>query len=97
MSIKPSIQPNFPASNPDILNTLNTLIEIVAKLRNPELGCPWDLAQTQETLTSYILEEAYETVDAIRSQDQVAIADELGDLLLQVVLQAQFLSNILSH
>lgn len=89
MSIKSSIQPNFPASNADILNALNTLIEVVAKLRNPDGGCPWDLEQTQETLTAYILEEAYETVDAIRSQDQVAIADELGDLLLQVVLQAQ--------
>ena len=89
VSIKSSIQPNFPASNPDILNALNTLIEVVAKLRSPDGGCPWDLEQTQETLTSYILEEAYETVDAIRSQDQVAIADELGDLLLQVVLQAQ--------
>jgi len=84
-----SIQPNFPATNSDILAALQRLLEVVAQLRNPEGGCPWDLQQTQKSLTPYIIEEAYEAVDAIRSQDQTAIADELGDLLLQVVLQAQ--------
>lgn len=71
------------------LEALQTLIEVVAKLRDPKEGCPWDLAQTQESLIPYVIEEAYEVVDALRSQNQVAIADELGDLLLQVVLQAQ--------
>ncbi len=80
---------NFPASHDEILAALTQLINVVAQLRNPDSGCPWDLKQTQNSLTPYILEEAYETVDAIRSQDQTAIADELGDLLLQVVLQAQ--------
>ena len=75
------------------LSALQELIEIVAKLRCPEGGCPWDLAQTPETLTSYIVEEAYEVVDAIKSGDKEAIIDELGDLLLQVVLQAQIASE----
>jgi XTP/dITP diphosphohydrolase len=71
------------------LEALQRLIEVIAKLRDPNEGCPWDLAQTQESLIPYVIEEAYEVVDALRSQNQAAIADELGDLLLQVVLQAQ--------
>ncbi|MDJ0729976.1 MAG: nucleoside triphosphate pyrophosphohydrolase [Crocosphaera sp.] len=72
-----------------ILEALNHLINVVAKLRSPDGGCPWDLAQTPQTLIPYVIEEAYEVVHAIRSEDQEAIAEELGDLLLQVVLQAQ--------
>lgn len=68
---------------------LPRLIGIVARLRDPEGGCPWDLKQTPETLRRYILEEAYETVEAIDEGDPAAIEEELGDLLLQVVLQAQ--------
>jgi XTP/dITP diphosphohydrolase len=71
------------------LAALQELIDVVAKLRNPEGGCPWDLAQTPQTLTPYVIEEAYEVVDAIKSGDNQAICEELGDLLLQVVLQAQ--------
>jgi XTP/dITP diphosphohydrolase len=71
------------------LLALQHLIEVVAKLRDPKDGCPWDLDQTPETLIPYVLEEAYEVVDAIRQGQSDAIADELGDLLLQVVLQAQ--------
>jgi XTP/dITP diphosphohydrolase len=72
-----------------ILASLQSLIDVVAKLRDPDGGCPWDLAQTPESLTPYIVEEAYETVHAIRSGDRDAIVSELGDLLLQVVLQSQ--------
>lgn len=75
------------------LAALQNLIEVVAKLRSPDGGCPWDLAQTPETLTPYVIEEAYEVVDAIKSGDKDAIAEELGDLLLQVVLQAQIASE----
>jgi len=75
------------------LSALQHLLEVVAQLRSPTGGCPWDLAQTPETLIPYIIEEAYEVVDAIRSQDSKAIAEELGDLLLQVVLQAQIASD----
>ena len=72
-----------------ILQSLQKLIEVVAQLRDPEGGCPWDLEQTPQTLVPYIIEEAYEVVDAIATGEQNAIAEELGDLLLQVVLQAQ--------
>ncbi len=71
------------------LHALQRLINVVAQLRSPEGGCPWDLEQTPQTLIPYVLEEAYEVVDAIRQGHPDAIADELGDLLLQVVLQAQ--------
>lgn len=80
----------------DTLNALQELIDVVAKLRSPDGGCPWDLAQTPQSLTPYILEEAYEVVDAIATGDPKAIADELGDLLLQVVLQAQITSRHIS-
>lgn len=76
-----------------ILEALQELIEVVAQLRSPEGGCPWDLAQTPQTLIPYVVEEAYEVAAAIRSEDQDAIAEELGDLLLQVVLQAQIASE----
>ncbi|TVP68728.1 MAG: nucleoside triphosphate pyrophosphohydrolase [Leptolyngbya sp. LCM1.Bin17] len=81
------------SSTPDqsraILAALERLIDVVAQLRHPETGCPWDLAQTPKTLIPYVIEEAYEVVDAIQVGDKEAIAEELGDLLLQVVLQAQ--------
>lgn len=75
--------------NTPTLEALQQLIDVVAQLRSPDGGCPWDLAQTQQTLTPYVIEEAYEVVEAISSGDPNAIAEELGDLLLQVVLQAQ--------
>ncbi|MBD0362778.1 MAG: nucleoside triphosphate pyrophosphohydrolase [Coleofasciculus sp. C3-bin4] len=75
------------------LEALQQLIDVVAQLRSPDGGCPWDLAQTPQSLTPYVIEEAYEVVDAIRSGEKNAIAEELGDLLLQVVLQAQIASE----
>jgi XTP/dITP diphosphohydrolase len=84
------------SSNPhhaSSLEALQRLIDVVAQLRSPQGGCPWDLAQTPQTLIPYVLEEAYEVVDAIRQGDPKAIADELGDLLLQVVLQSQIASE----
>ncbi|MEH2379665.1 MAG: nucleoside triphosphate pyrophosphohydrolase [Nostoc sp.] len=77
----------------ETLVALQELIEVVAKLRSPDGGCPWDLAQTAQTLIPYVIEEAYEVVDAIKGGDKGAIAEELGDLLLQVVLQAQIASE----
>ena len=76
----------------DAIAALQNLIDVVALLRSPD-GCPWDLAQTPSSLIPYVIEEAYEVVDAIKSGDSVAIAEELGDLLLQVVLQAQIASE----
>ncbi|MFK8185109.1 MAG: nucleoside triphosphate pyrophosphohydrolase [Phormidesmis sp.] len=84
--------PSPPNPTPQVNQTLAELqrfIEVIAQLRNPDGGCPWDLAQTPESLTPYVLEEAYEVVDAIKGGDKKDIAEELGDLLLQVVLQAQ--------
>ncbi len=65
------------------------LIEIMAALRTPETGCPWDLEQTFATIAPYTIEEAYEVADAIARDDLVDLRDELGDLLLQVVYHAR--------
>lgn len=72
--------------------SIKDLIQVVEKLRGPN-GCPWDKAQTAETLTRYILEEAFELVEAIDLKDPVKIKEELGDYLFQVVLQSQIFSE----
>lgn len=66
----------------------NRLVEIMARLRAPD-GCPWDREQSLDTLKKYLLEESYEVLDAIDARDFAAHCDELGDLLLQPVFQAQ--------
>ncbi|HET9819784.1 MAG TPA: nucleoside triphosphate pyrophosphohydrolase [Rhodanobacteraceae bacterium] len=68
---------------------VEALLAIMARLRDPEHGCPWDVAQTFDTIAAYTIEEAYETVDAIDRRDYPALQDELGDLLLQVVFHAR--------
>lgn len=65
------------------------LIAIMARLRDPETGCPWDLQQSFETIAPYTIEEAYEVADAIERSDLAALKDELGDLQLQVVYHAR--------
>ncbi len=65
------------------------LIEIMAALRTPGSGCPWDLEQNFQTIAPYTLEEAYEVADAITRRDLTDLKDELGDLLLQVVFHAR--------
>lgn len=65
------------------------LLEIMAALRNPNGGCPWDLKQTMESLIPYTIEEAYEVAAAVQAGELPAIQDELGDLLFQVVFYAQ--------
>jgi tetrapyrrole methylase family protein/MazG family protein len=67
----------------------HSLRAIVARLRAPDIGCPWDLEQTHRSLIPYVIEEAYEVVDAIESDDVAGLADELGDVLLQVALHAE--------
>ena len=67
----------------------HSLRAIVARLRAPEIGCPWDLEQTHRSLIPYVIEEAYEVVDAIEEDDPASLADELGDVLLQVALHAE--------
>lgn len=68
---------------------ISRLIEIMAALRNPETGCPWDVEQDFESIKPYTLEEAYEVADAIERKDMDDLCDELGDLLLQVVFHAR--------
>ena len=78
---------------PQTLDALAELIAVVARLRDPDGGCPWDLEQTHASLVPYVLEEAHEVADAIRHGDDRHLAEELGDLLLQVVLHAQIASE----
>src|SRR6267154_1085731 len=68
---------------------ITRLIKIMAALRTPGSGCPWDLEQNFETIAPYTIEEAYEVADAISRGDLDDIRDELGDLLLQVVFHAR--------
>ena len=68
---------------------IDRLLEVMARLRDPDGGCPWDLEQSFETIAPYTIEEAYEVAEAIRQGDRAALRDELGDLLLQVVFHAQ--------
>ncbi len=78
-----TISPMHPSAD------IKRLIEIMAALRTPGSGCPWDLQQTHASLAPYALEEAYEVVDAIERGDLGDLRDELGDLLLQVVFHAR--------
>jgi len=65
------------------------LLEIMARLRRPKDGCPWDLEQSIETIKSNLIEEAYEALDAMESGNRDHLAEELGDVLLQIVFQSQ--------
>lgn len=71
------------------IHPLDELRTIMARLRDPQNGCPWDLKQTFQTIAPYTIEEAYEVADAIDQQDFNGLKDELGDLLLQVVFHAR--------
>jgi nucleoside triphosphate diphosphatase len=72
----------------DVLDAFGRLVDIMARLRAPG-GCPWDREQTTESLQPYLLEEAYEVLDAIADADTDSLRDELGDVLLQVVFHAE--------
>ena len=71
------------------LSSLNKLLKVIELLRHPLNGCPWDIAQTFETLSNFPIEEAYELQNAVNNKDNENIKEELGDLLLQVVLFSQ--------
>jgi len=73
---------------------IHRLLDIMALLRDPERGCPWDVEQTFATIAPHTIEEAYEVADAIDRHDLDALKDELGDLLLQVVFHAQMAGEI---
>src|SRR5215467_6540695 len=80
---KPALPP-APAAGP----AFEKLVALMARLRAPN-GCPWDREQTHTTLRTYLIEEAYEVLDALDANDDVKFAEELGDLLLQVLFHAQ--------
>ncbi len=73
---------------------IDRLIAIMARLRDPERGCPWDRAQDFATIAPYTIEEAYEVADAIERADMGQLKDELGDLLLQVVFHARMAEEV---
>ncbi|MDH4046557.1 MAG: nucleoside triphosphate pyrophosphohydrolase [Gammaproteobacteria bacterium] len=71
------------------MNDINKLLELIAALRHPRTGCPWDLQQDFASIAPYTVEEAYEVADAIARDDMPGLRDELGDLLFQVVFHAR--------
>ncbi len=73
---------------PGVSNQIDKLLEIMAALRDPDNGCPWDIEQTFKSISAYTIEEAYEVADAIERMDLHDLKDELGDLLFQVVFHA---------
>ena len=80
--------PSFP------LHPMDRLVEIMATLRNPNGGCPWDVEQTFATIAPHTIEEAYEVADAIEQNDMDSLKDELGDLLFQSVFHAQMAKEL---
>lgn len=71
------------------MDPVSRLLDIMARLRDPQRGCPWDLRQTYASIVPYTLEEAYEVADAIQRGDMAELRDELGDLLFQIVFYSQ--------
>ncbi len=80
--------PDDPLNNPGA-TAMSRLLAVMARLRTPETGCPWDLEQDFATIAPYTIEEAYEVAEAIAEGDMAALRDELGDLLFQVVFYAR--------
>lgn len=92
---QPAPTPNEPGTPPDATAVAAAFVEltrVIARLRSPT-GCPWDREQTMKTIKPYTLEETCELLEAIDSDDNVAIQEELGDVLLQVVLDSQIAAD----
>ncbi|CAA6815826.1 MAG: Nucleoside triphosphate pyrophosphohydrolase MazG (EC [uncultured Thiotrichaceae bacterium] len=81
------------SQTPESVPAIETLLNIMRRLRDPETGCPWDIKQTWTTIIPHTLEEVYEVADAVDRDDATALKDELGDLLFQVVFMAQIASD----
>ena len=75
------------------MTPISRLLDVMARLRDPDHGCPWDVEQTFATIAPYTIEEAYEVAEAIADEDWPALRDELGDLLFQVVFYARMASE----
>ena len=71
------------------MKEFNELVEIIRKLRHPENGCPWDIKQTHQSLIPNFIEELYESIEAIENEDYEHLSEELGDLLLHIIMQSQ--------
>ncbi|MGB1254887.1 MAG: nucleoside triphosphate pyrophosphohydrolase [Thiolinea sp.] len=80
-------------SGQDKADAMRELLLVMAKLRDPDTGCPWDIKQTWQTIIPHTLEEVYEVADAVDRNDAPDLCDELGDLLFQVVFMAQIASD----
>jgi MazG family protein len=80
--------------SPAAARNVDRLLAIMARLRDPVSGCPWDVQQNFATIAPYTIEEAYEVADAIEQNDMAALKDELGDLLLQVVFHARMAEEV---
>lgn len=91
MSISPEVSP---AAGTATTSGITRLLAIMARLRDPQTGCEWDVAQTFATIAPYTIEEAYEVADAIERDDLAALREELGDLLLQVVFHARMAEEL---
>src|SRR5215510_14349627 len=88
------ISVGFAMNNEGLDSAIRRLVDVMAKLRNPDGGCPWDLEQNFATIAPYTIEEAYEVADAIDRQDMAALRDELGDLLHQVVFHSRMAQEV---
>ncbi len=77
------------SEHPNRAESIGDLLEVMRRLRDPDGGCPWDMAQSFATIAPYTIEEAYEVAGAIEDEDWASLKDELGDLLLQVVFHAR--------
>lgn len=91
MSSTPEVSP---AGSATAGTGIGRLLQIMARLRDPQRGCEWDVAQTFATIAPYTIEEAYEVTDAIEREDLPALREELGDLLLQVVFHARMAEEL---
>jgi tetrapyrrole methylase family protein / MazG family protein len=88
MRICATAQMRCPLDLPENLKSFDTLVEIIAQLRAPD-GCPWDKEQTHQSLRGNLLSETYEVMEALDKNEAAELCEELGDLLLQIVLHAQ--------
>src|SRR5436190_20879261 len=84
---------DYPMSLDEAAQSFREFVAVVQALRTPGTGCPWDLEQDHQTLRPYLLEEVHEVLDAIDRHDDRSFQEELGDLLLQVVLHAQLAAD----
>jgi len=86
-------EPAFSTPTPESLGEFSTLRDIIAQLRSPDGGCPWDRQQTHSSLRESLLQECYEVLEALDEADPKKLSQELGDLLLQIVLHARIASE----